>query len=66
MHTLILWRCFPQEGATPHTHSVVLFHGFASNRFTFDLNPEESVADYLATKGWDTWVVELRGSGKSK
>jgi pimeloyl-ACP methyl ester carboxylesterase len=45
---------------------VLLCHGFASNRFTFDLNPRVSVAEYMARQGWDTWVVELRGSGKSK
>jgi pimeloyl-ACP methyl ester carboxylesterase len=66
MHTLILWRCFPPQEVISHTHSVILFHGFASNRFTFDLDAEVSVANYLASKGWDVWVVELRGSGKSK
>jgi pimeloyl-ACP methyl ester carboxylesterase len=67
MHTLVLWRCFPPEDTScTHKHSVILCHGFASNRFTFDLDPSVSVADYMATKGWDTWVIELRGSGKSK
>lgn len=66
MHTLILWRCIPPQTSSIHTHSVILCHGFASNRYTFDLQPEVSVADFLATKGWDTWVLELRGSGKSK
>jgi pimeloyl-ACP methyl ester carboxylesterase len=67
VHTLILWRCIPPiEKNRVHENSVVLCHGFASNRFTFDLNPDVSVVDYMATKGWDTWVVELRGSGKSK
>jgi pimeloyl-ACP methyl ester carboxylesterase len=67
MHTLVMTRCLPSaETNRRHRHSVILCHGFASNRFTFDLEPEVSVADYLATNGWDTWVVELRGSGKSK
>ncbi|KAJ1477097.1 Alpha/Beta hydrolase protein [Baffinella frigidus] len=67
MYTLVLSRCPPPpETVSSHTHSVVLCHGFASNRSTFDLEPSVSVVDYLATNGWDTWVVELRGSGRSK
>jgi polyhydroxyalkanoate synthase len=67
-YTLTMQRCFActEEGIIIepiHNHPVILCHGFASNRFTFDLNPEVSVANYLADIGWDTWLVELRGSG---
>ena len=48
------------------THPVLMCHDMASNRFAFDLNPRVSVAGFMARQGWDTWVVELRGSGKSK
>ena len=70
-HTLIMQRCLASPTAKTdkkplHRHSVILCHGFASNRFTFDLNPDVSVPDYLARKGWDTWLVELRGSGNNK
>jgi pimeloyl-ACP methyl ester carboxylesterase len=65
-HTLVITRCIPPKDAVTHKHSVVLCHGFASNRFTFDLNPDVSVANYLCSKGWDVWLVELRGSGKNK
>jgi polyhydroxyalkanoate synthase len=66
-HTLVLWRYSADGGdAPPRTHPVLMCHGFASNRFTFDLNDRVSVAHYMARRGWDTWVVELRGSGKSK
>ncbi|KAJ1466353.1 Alpha/Beta hydrolase protein [Baffinella frigidus] len=73
-----MWRCCgaaaaasvtgPRQAAATndHKHSVVLCHGLASNRFTFDLEPGVSVAEYLADRGWDTWLVELRGSGMSK
>lgn len=43
---------------------VILCHGFACNRFSFDLNGI-SLASYLKNKGYDTWVLELRGSGMS-
>jgi pimeloyl-ACP methyl ester carboxylesterase len=44
---------------------VVLCHGLASNRFTFDLPGEASLARYLSSHGRDVWVPELRGSGWS-
>jgi polyhydroxyalkanoate synthase len=69
-YTLTMQRCCActTEGtiiAHTQTHPVILCHGFASNRFTFDLNTDVSVANYLADKGWDTWLIELRGSGKN-
>ncbi|KAJ1489593.1 hypothetical protein T484DRAFT_3470631 [Baffinella frigidus] len=61
MCTLTMWRCFAAPTAPTRKHSVVLCHGLASNRFTFDLQADVSVVDYLAEQGWDTWLVELRG-----
>ena len=41
---------------------VVLVPGLGSSgAYTFDLSPVVSLADYLAARGWDVWVVELRG-----
>ena len=67
-YTLTMQRCFAcgVDGvkiAPVYSHSIILVHGFASNRFTFDLNPKVSVPNYLADKGWDVWLIELRGSG---
>lgn len=45
---------------------VVLCHGLGANRFNLDLNETYSVARYLAAKGWETFVVELRGTGLAK
>jgi len=42
---------------------VVLCHGMGANRFNLDLNETYSVARYLAGKGYETLVVELRGNG---
>ncbi len=45
---------------------VLLVHGLASNRHNFDF-PEQDIsfAKYLWARGWDVWVVELRGAGRS-
>lgn len=45
---------------------VVLVHGLAACRVSFDLAPEVSLARALADAGWDTWSVELRGHGRAR
>ncbi|MCA9672684.1 MAG: alpha/beta fold hydrolase [Myxococcales bacterium] len=46
---------------------VVLCHGLGANRFNMDAPDEEiSLARYLAGRSHDTWVVELRGAGRSR
>lgn len=66
-HTIFTSRFRPSTGSDTHgKHAVLLVHGFACNRMTFNLHEKVSVAKYLASKGWDTYVMELRGSGRSK
>jgi len=62
------WRIalhrYPQP--RPRHYPVFMVHGLASNRHNFDFPQEErSVAKYLWQLGWDVWIVELRGAGKS-
>ncbi|MEM6956201.1 MAG: alpha/beta fold hydrolase [Myxococcota bacterium] len=45
---------------------VVLCHGIGSNRFTFDLSAELSLAAYLAELDFDVYALELRGHGRSQ
>jgi alpha-beta hydrolase superfamily lysophospholipase len=45
---------------------VVLCHGMGANRFNLDLNETYSVARYLAGHGYETFVIELRGSGLAR
>ena len=52
----------PVEGREP----VVLCHGMLSNRFNVDLDERVSLARYLRDRGFDTWVMELRGHGGSR
>lgn len=49
----------------PTRAPVVLVHGFAQNRFTWQLSGRSLVAR-LAHEGYDVWNVELRGHGKSR
>ncbi len=42
---------------------VVLCHGLGANRFDLDFDERYSLARYLARRGYETWVVELRGRG---
>lgn len=53
-----------QPGGDTHAPAVVLLHGLGSNRFAFML-PERSLAQWLADRGFDVYVPELRGAGRS-
>jgi pimeloyl-ACP methyl ester carboxylesterase len=46
-------------------HPVILCHGLASNRVTFDLDAEVSLARRLASLGYDVFSLELRAHGAS-
>lgn len=48
-----------------HRTPVVLCHGMGSNRRNMDGPGRLSLARYLARRGYDTWVLELRGAGNS-
>ena len=45
---------------------VLLCHGLAANRYTFDFEPPYSVAHYLNDAGFDCFTVEWRGTGHSR
>lgn len=48
-------------------YPILLVHGLASNALNMDFPLEElSLAKYLHRAGFDTWIVDLRGSGLSK
>jgi poly(3-hydroxyalkanoate) synthetase len=49
------------------SHPVLLIHGLGTNRYDVDFpDPHYSLAKYLHRKGFDTWIVELRGAGLSR
>lgn len=44
---------------------VLLVHGIAANRYNLDFTDDRSLARHLCARGWDVWLVELRGRGFS-
>jgi len=49
----------------PDECPVVLCHGFGANRFNFDFDEQLSMARYLRGRGYDVFVMEMRGTGLS-
>ncbi len=60
---LALYRYRPPP--TLHRTPVLLCHGLSSNRWNLDGPGRFSLARYLFARGYDAWVVELRGAGHS-
>jgi polyhydroxyalkanoate synthase len=54
-----------RAGDQPTKGAVVLVHGFAQNRYTWH-SSARSFSAYLADEGWDVFVAELRGHGRSR
>ena len=52
------------RGEAPRA-AVLLIHGFAQNRFAWQL-PGRSFPKYLAAQGYDVFNLELRGHGRSR
>lgn len=67
IHTVVtpdLWgirlcRYRPRKG---RGQPVFVCHGFMSTQFNFAVPPGESLVDHLTEKGYDCWLVELRGT----
>jgi pimeloyl-ACP methyl ester carboxylesterase len=54
----------PPEGG--HGAPVILCHGMGSNRYNVDGPGRFSLARFLHGRGYDVWVLELRGAGYSR
>lgn len=59
---IALGRYHPR-GERRFAEPVVLGHSLATNRFNLDFDERYSVARALARRGFETWVLELRGHG---
>ncbi|XP_022994270.1 uncharacterized protein LOC111490055 isoform X1 [Cucurbita maxima] len=62
---LALWRYNPSLQAASRNHPLLLLSGVGSNALGYDLSPESSFARYMSNQGYDTWILEVRGSGLS-
>lgn len=59
--TLGRWRPRGEARRGP----VILCHGLGTNRFDLDFDERLSLARFLARRGFESWVLELRGRGLS-
>ena len=59
---IALGRYLPR-GQRRVTEPVILAHGLGTNRFGLDFDERYSVARGLARRGFEAWVLELRGHG---
>jgi polyhydroxyalkanoate synthase len=61
------------DGAVIHLHRhqadgppVLVVHGISSNHYCWDLDAQRSLGSYLAARGFDTWLLDLRGHGDAR
>jgi len=46
-------------------YPILICHGITTNVWSFDVDPNRSLPRYLADRGFDVYVMELRGHGSS-
>lgn len=56
---------WPPRRAT-RRHPVLMLHGLGANRLNLDLDERHSVAQAARERGFDVYVLELRGAGLSR
>ncbi len=62
---IALHRYVPANGTPRGQAPVFLCHGLGANRYNFDAPGRLSFAKWLCRHGFDCWLIELRGAGKS-
>lgn len=58
-------HCFPAASRT-RRHPVLMVHGLAANRFNLDLDEQYSIPRAARARGFDVFLLELRGAGLSR
>ncbi|MEZ4273047.1 MAG: alpha/beta fold hydrolase [Myxococcota bacterium] len=49
-----------------HRYPVLMLHGFGTNRLNLDLDRRYSIARAAMRRGFDVYILDLRGAGSSK
>lgn len=62
---LALYR-YPAAEPVPGREPILLISGFGLNRAALDFDERYSWARRFAAAGFDTWLLEVRGSGQSR
>jgi len=57
---------FRLRGADPKRYPVLLVHGMGVDHRVFDVMDGVSLARFLHARGWDVWLLDLRGVGGSR
>jgi pimeloyl-ACP methyl ester carboxylesterase len=60
---IAMYRYRPQGEARPYP--VICGHGLAGSRYIFDAHVDYSMARALSQRGFDVWLVDLRGRNES-
>jgi pimeloyl-ACP methyl ester carboxylesterase len=63
---LAVARLRPAAGGAAKGAPVLCWHGVACNGRTFDFQPDRSLGRALAAQGFDVYMVDLRGAGRSE
>lgn len=58
-------RCRPAPGAALRALPVLCVPGLGADSTNFDAPAPHGLAPWLAAQGFDTWIVDLRGTGLS-
>ncbi len=56
---------YRSDGKAPHLPPVIVCHGIGANSISLDLAEEISLPRYLRARGFDAWLLDLRGRGGS-
>jgi pimeloyl-ACP methyl ester carboxylesterase len=63
---LSLKRFRAESPAEPNGQQILCIPGLAADSHNFDSPPERNLATDLSSSGYDVWVIDLRGTGRSQ
>ncbi len=61
-NVLITLHRYLPRGENQHGEPVLFCHGLGANKYNLDFDERYSLARYLTRRGYDSWVISLRGA----